>query len=398
MKVLPPALNEEFVKSVKQTSIAFSVDDADRLCRAHGHTVHEAFILWSRDFERFPDIVLWPKSTAEVATIVRMAVKHNVVIIPFGGGTSVTGGLQCPTHESRMIVSLDTSLMNSCLKLDQSNLTATFGAGITGKELEQYLSPFGLTVGHEPDSYEFSTLGGWVATRASGMKKNLYGNIEDLVINTKLVTARGIVERSCNVPRLSCGPDVQQMVLGSEGTLGVITEVTIKLRPQPDCRKYGSIIMPDFEKGILFMREVARRQLKPASVRLVDNEQFIFGQALKPETASFVSGFFDQLKKLYVTNFVGFKVDQMCVVTLLLEGGKKQVDSLEAEIMELGQQLGGISAGEENGKRGYMLTFVIAYLRVSTGHNPSSDIFHLTHWTRGNTGSGHAIWSFRRVF
>ena len=357
-------LNQPFIDSIRLTAIPHSMNDEDRIFRAHGHTMHEAFILSVGSFIRIPDIVIWPKRTDDVIEIVKLAVLHNVTIIPFGGGTSVSGGLECPAHEKRMIVSLDTTQMNRCLKLDKANLTATFEAGITGQDLEQYLAQFDLCTGHEPDSFEFSTLGGWVATRASGMKKNVYGNIEDLMIHAKMVTSLGVVERNCRVPRLSCGPDVNQMMLGSEGQLGVITEVTLKVRPLPECRKYGSIIMPNFEQGILFMREVARRQLKPASIRLVDNEQFIFGQALKPEIGSFVTGFFDYLKKFYITKLKGFNVDSMCVVTLLFEGSKKDVESLERETLKLGEDYGGLSAGEENGKRGYMLTFVIAYVRV----------------------------------
>lgn len=357
-------LNQPFIDSIQLTCIPFSTKDDDRIFRAHGHTMHEAFILTRGSFVRIPDLVIWPKCTKDVIEIVKLAVHHNVGIIPFGGGTSVSGGLQCPDHEKRMIVSLDTTSMNRCLKLDKENLTATFEAGICGQDLEQHLVQFGLCTGHEPDSFEFSTLGGWVATRASGMKKNIYGNIEDLMIHAKMVTSIGVVERNCHVPRLSCGPDVNQIILGSEGQLGVITEVTFKVRPLPECRKYGSIVMPNFEQGILFMREVGRRQLKPASIRLVDNEQFIFGQALKPDISSFVTAFFDCLKKLYVTKMKGFKVDQMCVVTLLFEGSKIDVESLEQETLELGSRYGGLSGGEENGKRGYMLTFVIAYLRV----------------------------------
>lgn len=364
MKVPEGVMNQSIIDSLQKTSITFSLEDEDRIFRSHGHTIHEAFTLTKASFSRIPDIVVWPQCTQDVIQIVELALRENVVIIPYGGGTSVSGGLECPSHERRMIISLDTGLMNQCLKLDRKNLTATFGAGITGKDLENYLQKFGLCVGHEPDSYEFSTLGGWVATRASGMKKNVYGNIEDLMIHAKMVTPTGVLDRGCHVPRISCGPDVQQMILGSEGTLGVITEVTLKLRPLPECRKYGSIIMPNLERGIAFMREVARRQLKPASIRLVDNEQFKFGQALKPEIQSFVANCLDFVKKLYVTKWKGYKVDQMCVVTLLFEGLEKDVSSLEREVLELGEHYGGLSAGEENGKRGYMLTFVIAYLRV----------------------------------
>lgn len=248
--------------------------------RAHGHTLHEIFTLRESNFERIPDLVVWPKCHEDVVVLVQLAVKHNVVIIPFGGGTSVSGALLCPENELRMIVSLDTSQMNRILWIDHQNLTARIEAGIFGQDLERTLASYGLCTGHEPDSYEFSSLGGWVATRASGMKKNVYGNIEDLLVHVKMVTPVGTAERSCQVPRISSGPDIHHFILGSEGTLGVITEVTLKVRPLPEVQKYGSIVFPDFEPGVKFLREIAKQQLKPASVRLMDNEQFIFGNIL----------------------------------------------------------------------------------------------------------------------
>jgi alkyldihydroxyacetonephosphate synthase len=135
----------------------------------------------------------------------------------------------------------------------------------------------GFCTGHEPDSMEFSTLGGWVATRASGMKKNQYGNIEDLLVHLTLVTPKGTVQKSCQVPRISNGPDIHHFILGSEGTLGVITDATLKIRPLPQVVKYGSVVFPTFEDGIKFMREIARQKCAPASLRLLDNEQFSFG-------------------------------------------------------------------------------------------------------------------------
>lgn len=120
------------------------------------------------------------------------------------------------------------------------------------------------------------------------MKKNVYGNIEDLLVHVKLVTPKGVLEKNCQVPRMSCGPDFNHVVLGSEGSLGVITEVIIKVRPAPQCRKYGSIVFPNFESGVKCMREIARKRLQPASIRLMDNEQFKFGYILKTEGMSLV--------------------------------------------------------------------------------------------------------------
>ena len=138
------------------------------------------------------------------------------------------------------------------------------------------LNARGLCVGHEPDSLEFSSLGGWVATRASGMKKNIYGNIEDILVRVRMVTARGTVEKSCQVPRMSTGPDIHHFIMGSEGTLGVITEVSLRIRPLPECKVYGSIVFPTFDIGVACVREIAKQRCAPASIRLMDNEQFVF--------------------------------------------------------------------------------------------------------------------------
>ncbi|CAH1996032.1 unnamed protein product [Acanthoscelides obtectus] len=194
------------------------------------------------------------------------------------------------------------------------------------------------------------------------MKKNTYGNIEDLVVHVKMVTANGVLEKGCQVPRLSCGPDFNHVILGSEGSLGVVTEVVIKIRPLPQCRKYGSVVFPNFETGVKYMREVAKRRLQPASIRLMDNDQFKFGMILKPEE-SYFGIILDGIKKFYITKIKGFDVDQMCVMTLLFEGDETDVKLSEKKLYELAKQFGAIPAGETNGERGYMLTFVIAYIR-----------------------------------
>jgi len=192
-------------------------------------------------------------------------------------------------------------------------------AGINGQQLERELSLKNFCTGHEPDSMEFSTLGGWVATRASGMKKNLYGNIEDLVVHVTVVTPKGTIQKSSQVPRVSIGPDIHQFILGSEGTLGVVTEVTIKIRPFPEVRKYGSIVFGNFEDGVNFMREIARQKCAPASIRLMDNEQFSFGQALQTDTKTLFQSFVDGLKKYYISKIKGVDLAKISVVTLLFE-------------------------------------------------------------------------------
>jgi len=152
-----------------------------------------------------------------VEVIVQAAVRHNVCIIPIGGGTNVSDALMCPQNEQRPIISLDLTEMDRILWIDEENLTAHVEAGIIGQDLERRLGESGYTTGHEPDSLEFSSVGGWVATRSSGMKKNIYGNIEDLVVRIRMVTPSGTMERNFLGPRNSIGPDIQHFMLGSEG-------------------------------------------------------------------------------------------------------------------------------------------------------------------------------------
>ncbi|XP_021913048.1 alkyldihydroxyacetonephosphate synthase [Zootermopsis nevadensis] len=337
-----PIVDAEFLDELRLLQMSFSLDGVDRLIRSHGHTLHDIFMLREGAFERIADIVAWPECHDDIVKLVQLAQKHDVVIIPF--------------------MALDTSQMNRILWLDRENLVACCEAGIIGQDLERELHQQGFTSGHEPDSYEFSSLGGWVATRASGMKKNMYGNIEDLLVHVRMVTPTGVLEKSCQVPRMSCGPDFNHVVLGSEGTLGVITEVIIKVRPLPKCKKFGSIAFPNFESGFLTMREVAKQRCQPASIRLMDNEQFKFGQSLRPE-AGYFGLLLDGLKKMYITKIKGFDVDQMCVTTLVFEGDPNDVEVQEKKIYGIAAKYGGIPAGEVNGERGYMLTFVIAYIR-----------------------------------
>ncbi|XP_008055223.1 alkyldihydroxyacetonephosphate synthase, peroxisomal [Carlito syrichta] len=359
----PSVVNEDFLHDLKETNISYSQEADDRVFRAHGHCLHEIFLLREGMFQRIPDIVLWPTCHDDVVKIVNLACKYNLCIIPIGGGTSVSYGLMCPEDEKRTIISLDTSQMNRILWIDENNLTAHVEAGITGQELERQLKESGYCTGHEPDSLEFSTVGGWVSTRASGMKKNIYGNIEDLVVHIKMVTPRGIIEKSCQGPRMSTGPDIHHFIMGSEGTLGVITEATIKIRPIPEYQKYGSVAFPNFEQGVACLREIAKQRCAPASIRLMDNKQFQFGHALKPQVSSIFTSFLDGLKKFYITKFKGFDPNQLSVATLLFEGDREKVLQHEKQVYDIAAKFGGLAVGEDNGQRGYLLTYVIAYIR-----------------------------------
>jgi alkyldihydroxyacetonephosphate synthase len=260
------------------------------------------------------------------------------------------------------IISVDLTRLNRILWIDQVNHMANIQAGATGRQIAAQLRAHGFTLGHEPDSFEFSTLGGWIATHASGMKKNKYGNIEDLVLDIRVATAAGELSRTAAAPRESVGADARRWIFGSEGNLGIITSATVKIFPLPELQRYGSIIFPSFADGFAFLYALSRRSNLPASVRLVDNLQFQFGQALKPRASGW-KAYKNVFERWYVTRWRGFNPGQMAACTLVFEGGKAEVQRQEKVVYALARSYGGMAAGSANGERGYQLTFSIAYIR-----------------------------------
>lgn len=333
-----------------------------RLRHGHGHTQEEMYKIKYGQFKRVPDLVVYPQEEAEVRALVAAAVEHQVVLIPFGGGTSVTEALVCPESETRFIVSVDMKRMNRILWIDPTNRMACIQAGAVGRQLAAQLESYGFTMGHEPDSIEFSTLGGWIATHASGMKKNKYGNIENIVLDVNVITAQGELRRSAVAPRESVGTDPRQWIFGSEGNLGIITQAVVKLFELPEEKRFGSIVFPSFEAGTAFMYELSKTGNPPASVRLVDNVQFQFSMALKPASKG-LKVLKKQLEKILVTQVKGFDPLQMVACTLVFEGRREEVATQEKRVYRIASQFKGLKAGGENGQKGYELTFGIAYLR-----------------------------------
>ena len=217
-----------------------SFEAENRLRHGHGHTQEEMFAIKHNQLGRIPDVVLYPEMEEQVAGLIESAKRHDVTLIPFGGGTNVTDALRCPENENRFIASVDMRRMNRIRWIDKENRLASVEAGAVGRHIMEGLKKYGFSMGHEPDSVEFSTLGGWIATNASGMKKNKYGNIEDIVMDVTVATAEGKLARTNQAPRESVGSDLRRLIFGSEGTLGIITSAIVKLFPLPQAQEYGS--------------------------------------------------------------------------------------------------------------------------------------------------------------
>jgi alkyldihydroxyacetonephosphate synthase len=362
-----PRVSDAFMAQLRQVlaSDQIVVDDDDRRLHSHGQlSVDEIYrLLYAAPLEHTVDLVLYPQEEEQVRAVVRLAQAHGVCLIPYGGGTNVSGALTLPPGETRPMASVDLQRLNRIVWVDEANLLACIEAGITGKQLERELQARGYTMGHDPDSSELSTLGGWISTNASGMKKNRYGNIEDIVLEATLVTPLGDVETHRATPRNSVGLPPRTLLFGSEGNLGIITKAVVKLHPQPACRQYASLVFPRFDLGVAFLKELRQREgVMPASIRLIGNFEFRFGQALKAASTG-AKKVVDRLQKLFLLRVLGFKADQMVACTVVMEGARSEVEHQRQVIMRVARRHQGVSGGATNGRRGYTLTFGIAYIR-----------------------------------
>lgn len=352
------------------SSNQYSFDDEERLVHSHGQTSSEEVykVLYSQ-LERTADLVFYCELEQDAQTLICLATKHNICLVPFGGGTSVSAALKLPKSETRMIVVVNMQRMNRIEWIDRENLRVSVQAGMTGAQLEEQLKKEGFTCGHEPDSMELSTVGGWIATNASGMKKNRYGNIEQIVENITMITPSGTLEQIQPLARASVGIQPQNLLFGNEGNLGLITKAVLKVHPLPEVKQYYSVVFPNFDRGLQFLKQLAHSGAVPASIRLVDNGQFQFAQALKPKTMG-LKALVDKISKFYVLKVRHFDPNEMVAATIVFEGSAEEVAYQNAKIRQLANQYKGVIAGSKNGQRGYMLTFAIAYIRdfLSTLH------------------------------
>ncbi len=355
------AFTDEIGKALGEDAVA--TEPEIRLRHGHGHTQEEMYAIKYERLERVPDCVVYPQSEEQVVALVEAARRHDVCLVPYGGGTNVSEALRCPQGDERFLVSVDMSRMNRILWIDPVNHTAHIQAGAVGRHLVAQLAHYGFTLGHEPDSIEFSTLGGWIATHASGMKKNRYGNIEELVLDATVVTARGVLERSSAAPRESIGVlDARRWIFGSEGVFGIVTSAVVKIFPLPERQLYGSVLFPSFESGVGFLYALTRGGSRPASMRLVDNLQFQLSQTLKARRHGLKKRI-GAFEKWFVTRVKGFRPEQMTACTLVFEGSRREVAEQQKSVYRIAKLFGGLESGAANGERGYQLTFGIAYLR-----------------------------------
>lgn len=223
-------------------------DDLDRVVHTYGKSLSDLVRVRAGDLPRVPDVVVYPADEDQVRAVVDAVVAADGVLIPFGGGSNISGALTPPAGEERVVVSIDLGRLNRVLEIDEAAGLARIQAGVLGPDLEEQLTARGWTMGHQPDSFRHSSLGGWVATRSSGMQSDKYGDISDITRGLRVVLPGKVVVLR-PLPSTSSGPSVREMILGSEGRLGVITEVWVNVHRIPENREIVAYLFPNWKIG-----------------------------------------------------------------------------------------------------------------------------------------------------
>ena len=338
-----------------------SSDDLDRVVHARGKSLRDLVLQRRGHFPRLPDAVVRPADERQVAAVLHAALDADAVVIPFGGGTSISGSLEAPADESRPVISVDLTRLDRVLEIDEHARLARVQAGVLGPALEQQLNARGYTFGHYPDSFTHSTLGGWIATRSSGMQSDRYGDIGDLVRGLRVVTPSGTLVVQPN-PSASNGPSIREMVLGSEGRLGIITEATVHVRRVPAERVILGYLFPTFSAGLAAMRDIAASEAQVSVTRVSDapETQFSFATRKRPTLL-------DKAQSKALTTFLrrrlGFDVSEMCLSFIGYEGSAEHVKRERKTVARIVKRHGGLCVGSGPGALYDQKKFDTPYIR-----------------------------------
>ncbi|GAA3137736.1 FAD-binding oxidoreductase [Streptomyces echinatus] len=250
-------------------------DPESRVRHTRGKSTPDLLRMRAGDLADVPQAVVLPAGHDEVLAVLRACAAHGLAVVPFGGGTSVVGGL---APQRSAFVALDLRRMNGLLDLDPVSRTATLQPGLRAPEAEALLAEQGFTLGHFPQSFEWATIGGFAAARSSGQASAGYGRFDEMVLGLTVATPEGTLETG-RAPRSAAGPDLRQLVLGSEGAFGVITSVTVRIRPLPEVRVYEGWRFGSFEEGAAALRRLAQDGPRPTVLRLSDETETLIGLA-----------------------------------------------------------------------------------------------------------------------
>jgi alkyldihydroxyacetonephosphate synthase len=329
-------------------------DRETRATHAVGRSYPDLVRIRSGDASMAPDAVALPPSAELVAAVLGLCAEHRVAVVPFGGGTSVVGGVEPVREGFAGVVSLDMGRLTGTVDVDVTSLTARVDAGLLGPELERRLREQGVTLGHFPQSFEFSTLGGWVATRSAGQASTGYGRIDELVEAVRCVTPAGELGTKA-VPASAAGPSLRELVVGSEGVLGVICEATVRVRPAPAARRYEGWSFGSFAEGCDAFRVMEQAGASADVNRLSDEDETRLTMALSSSGSTT-----EKLGRRYL-RMRGHEGG--CIAILGFEGSEEDVEDRRRVAGGLLRAGGGVSLGHRPGEAWYRSRYAAPYLR-----------------------------------
>jgi len=333
-------------------------DDFERAFHALGRSYHDVLRMRAGDLSTAPDLVLYARNQADVLAVLAYASDRGIAVVPFGGGTSVVGGVTAGHGNFGAVVTLDISKMDRVLDVDRISMTAEVEAGIYGPALEKALQAQGLTLGHYPQSFEFSTLGGWIAHAGAGQQSNRYGRSSDWIVSATLATPRGVLATD-NHPASAAGPRLKDMILGSEGAFGIITQARVRIHEAPAKKVYTGFLFKDFQSGAEAIRTAVREEVPSAMLRVSDGDETRVYRTMadigKPHG----------LKSTLQERFLAMRGLDVAPAALIagFEGDANEVAEAQKHFGKIAKRLGALSVGKSMGKRWYEGRFHGPYMR-----------------------------------
>ncbi|MFE5479101.1 FAD-binding oxidoreductase [Nocardia sp. NPDC056541] len=316
--------------------------DLDRLRHAGGKSTPDLLRRRANTPQDAPDAVVFPADHPQVLALLEYCAEHGVAVVPFGGGTSVVGGVDPVRGQFGTVIALDLRRLDTLTAVDPASGTATLGAGLTGPQAEELLGAHGLSLGHFPQSFEFASIGGFAATRSSGQASAGYGRFDDMVERLVIATPQGTLDLG-RAPASAAGPDLRELFVGSEGALGIITSVTLRVHPVPETVGYQAWSFPDFATGAAALRSVAQAGAAPTVMRLSDEAETGLNLARSAD--------------------VGGNPVSGCLAITTFEGSRAHVAARSAEASELLAAAGGTALGEAPAQQWEHGRFAAPYMR-----------------------------------
>ena len=329
-------------------------DRGARVAHAAGRSYPDLVRLRVGDGSSAPDAVVTPESVDQVRAVLAACAERGVAVVPFGGGTSVVGGVEPVSDGFAGAVSIDLGSLDRVVSIDRTSLTATFEAGLNGPRIEGALGAEGLTLGHFPQSFEYSTVGGWIATRSAGVASTGYGRIDELVEGLRLVAPAGEVDARA-LPASAAGPDLRELLVGSEGVLGVICQATLRVRRAPGERRYEGWWFGSFAEGREAFRVMEQADASPDVARLSDEDETRFSLVFASP-----GGAVERLGRAYLR---ARGRESGCLAIVGFEGTAEDVERRRVRTGSLLRAGGGIALGRRPGELWVRSRYTGPYLR-----------------------------------